>query len=290
LTTSPYSLNTGDGVYVKISATNAKGTSATSSEGNGGLIIEAPDAPINLAEDVSERTSTNLGFTWSAGSSNGGSVVIDYRINQRVQAGSWSVIATGITLSSYTATSLTLGTNYEFTVEARNQFGYSSISSTFSILHAIAPSQPTAPTTSVSGSNIVISWNLPTENGSSVTSYLVTIRQSDDSTFTEDSTNCDGSNGTILTNRQCTVPITTLITSPYSLNTCDGVYVKISATNAKGTSSTSNEGNGGQIISAPDAPVSLTENDSERTSTNLGFTWSAGSSNGGSVVIDYRIN
>jgi hypothetical protein len=64
------------------------------------------------------RTSTTNGLTWSPGSHDGGLTVDDYRINQKVQGGSYSVVATGVTSTSYTVTDLTIGTTYEFTVES----------------------------------------------------------------------------------------------------------------------------------------------------------------------------
>jgi hypothetical protein len=56
-------------------------------------------------------------------------------------------VATGVTTTSYTATSLVLGTIYEWTVEARNSDGFSIESSGVEVLHAIEPEQPIAPTT-----------------------------------------------------------------------------------------------------------------------------------------------
>ena len=47
--------------------------------------------------------------------------------------------------------------------------------------------------------------------------YTITIRKSDGTTFTVVSTNCDGSDSTILNAKICSVPITTLMASPYNL-------------------------------------------------------------------------
>jgi hypothetical protein len=66
------------------------------------------------------RTSTTDGLVWSAGAHDGGLAIIDYRVNRRVEGGSYSVIASGISTTSYTVDNLVLGTTYEFTVEARN--------------------------------------------------------------------------------------------------------------------------------------------------------------------------
>jgi hypothetical protein len=130
-----------------------------------------PDAPVSLTENTAVRSSTDNGLTWSVGSHDGGLSVIDYRINKKEQGGAYSVIATGVTTTSYTVTSLTLGITYEFTVEARNSLGYSLESDSVIIFHATAPDIPSAPTTTNSGTNIVISWTAPSENGSVITSY-----------------------------------------------------------------------------------------------------------------------
>jgi hypothetical protein len=159
-----------------------------------------PDAPISVAEYQAQRSSSTIGLTWSDGSSNGGLAVIDYRINQRVQGGSYSVIASGISTQSYTATGLTLGTIYEFTVEARNTNGHGNPSTDFTILHALIPETITTSTTTNSEYNVIIDWTAPSENGSTITFYTVTIRQSDETTYTEDSVNCDGSDSTIKSN------------------------------------------------------------------------------------------
>jgi hypothetical protein len=95
---------------------------------------------------------------------------------------------------------LALGTTYEFTVEARNTNGYGNPSTDFTILHAIAPDIVTIPTTTNSGTSVIIDWTVPSDNGSTITFYTVTIRQSDGTTYTEDSVNCDGSDSTIKSN------------------------------------------------------------------------------------------
>lgn len=55
-----------------------------------------PDPPINLAEEVSGRSATTIGLTWSDGAHDGGLPVLDYRINKRVQGGAYSLVAFGI--------------------------------------------------------------------------------------------------------------------------------------------------------------------------------------------------
>lgn len=65
-----------------------KGTSALSPAGNGAIILATPDAPVNLNENVAQRTISTLGITWQNGLSDGGSPIIDYRVTIDEQAGS----------------------------------------------------------------------------------------------------------------------------------------------------------------------------------------------------------
>jgi len=78
---SPYSLTWGYNVYVKIVSFNAFGTSVTSVEGFGAVLLTYPDAPMYLVETVTSRTTTSVSFSWSNGVSNGGAAIIDYRIS-----------------------------------------------------------------------------------------------------------------------------------------------------------------------------------------------------------------
>jgi hypothetical protein len=62
-------------------AINLYGESAVSNEGNGAVIVTTPDAPINLVENVSQRTKSTLGLVWEKAPFIGGAEIIDYRIN-----------------------------------------------------------------------------------------------------------------------------------------------------------------------------------------------------------------
>jgi hypothetical protein len=52
-----------------------------SKAGNGAVILTNPDAPLNLAENYSERKATSLGLSWSLGVQDGGSPVLDFIIS-----------------------------------------------------------------------------------------------------------------------------------------------------------------------------------------------------------------
>jgi hypothetical protein len=50
-----------------------------------------------LAEDISARSSSTDGLTWSDGANNGGLIIDDYRISMREQGGEYTTIAAGVT-------------------------------------------------------------------------------------------------------------------------------------------------------------------------------------------------
>jgi hypothetical protein len=65
-----------------------------------------------------------------------------------------------------------------------------------------------------------------------------------------------------------------LTSTPYSLAWGANVYAKVVAINIYGQSDESIVGNGADIITSPDAPISLAENYALRSATSLSLTWS----------------
>lgn len=109
-------------------------------------------------------------------------------------------------------------------------------------------------------------------------------------TYSEDADNCPGANAAIISALSCTVPVATLLASPYSFNYGASIYAIIVATNAYGDSLLSLAGNGAILMTKPDEPTTLLENSSLRTASSITFTWSPGASNGGGSIIDYRVS
>ena len=65
---------------VKVTAINIYGESEQSVAGNGGVIQVLPDSPISLLNDPLVTTDLVIKFTWSDGSNNGGTSIIDYDV------------------------------------------------------------------------------------------------------------------------------------------------------------------------------------------------------------------
>ena len=149
LRAAPYELEWGASVFAQVLAINVYGDSDFSLEGNGAVIITSPGEPTALSEDAGGRAKTTLGLTWTAPEFTGGDVILDYRVNYRVLGGEFTPLASDVTETSYTAAGLSLGTQYEFRVESRNNYGYSLASSnTLLLLCAVAPEPPATVQTS----------------------------------------------------------------------------------------------------------------------------------------------
>jgi len=118
-------------------------------------------------------------------------------------------------------------------VQAHNAYGYSTYSNVVSILAAQVPAQPSTPTTTWSPDNVIVTWSEPDNGGSPITGYTVSLIQSDAITYSTELTNCDRASSTLTT---CTIPVTFLRASPFSLAWGTSVYAKVIATNIYGNS------------------------------------------------------
>lgn len=192
LTAAPFSAVGGQSIYAKVAAVNFYGESELSLPGNGAYFTTVPDKPHTLAEKRDGKSADTVTVTWVDGSNNGGVSIIDYRMQYSVSGSSDVTTIENISTLEHTVSGLTLGTTYEFVIQAQNEVGYSVESDPLVILHALAPEQPVAPTTQNSGQDIIISWTAPNDRGSAISSYTITILQKDGN-YSEELNTCDGS-------------------------------------------------------------------------------------------------
>jgi hypothetical protein len=86
------------------------------------------------------------------------------------------------------------------------------------------------------------------------------------------------------------VPIADVIAGPYSLPWGSSIFAIVAAFNNYGDSFTSDPGNGAVIITLPDAPSNIVDNQPLRTATSLTISWTAPYSNGGSPILSYQLS
>lgn len=136
---------------------------------------------------------------------------------------------------------------------------------------------------------MIVRWTAPDDGGSVITAYTIMIRQNDGG-FSPVLTTCNGASATIVQNLQCSISETVLIAAPFNIPWNSEVFATVAAVNIYGTSGPSTVGGGAIIVTVPNPPLNLQNNSSLTTSTQIGFTWSEPSFDGGKPVISYRIN
>ena len=124
-----------------VTARNAVGGGLSSSPSSSVQVWSVPDAPTSVSATAGNGQAT---VSFSAPSYNGGKAILDYRVT----SSPGGITATG-SGSPITITGLSNGTAYTFTVQARNEIGYSSASSPSNSV------TPVVPPVSASGGNYI---------------------------------------------------------------------------------------------------------------------------------------
>jgi fibronectin type 3 domain-containing protein len=211
---------------------------------------------------------TQIALSWTAPTSNGGSSVTGYKVYRGTASGSEVLLATVGNVLAYTDAAVTGGQTYYYKIAAVNSVGDGPQSSEAS---ATVPTVPTAPTISsaVAGNGqVAITWTAPTSNGgSSVTGYKVY-------------------RGTASGSEVLLATVGNVLTySDTSVTNGVTYFYKVSAVNAIGTGSQSNE-----MSAVPKTVPSAPQNLSAASgNAQVVLTWTAPTSNGGSPVTGYKI-
>ena len=217
-----------------------------------------PNAPV-MTELVSEA-SGELTVRWTAPSSDGGSVVTEYKATTGVEAESCTVSSSA---TECTIPNLVNGTSYSVTVAAKNARGYGAASSSLSTTPYGVAGAPTGVSGVAGNQQVVVSWTAPaSNNGSVVTGYVVTGSPSGGS--------CSA------TGLTCTVTGLTNGTS-YTFS--------VKAANARGDSVASAPSTAVIPVTTPSAPTSLVAIAGDAAAT---ITFAAPSSPGGASITNYK--
>eukprot|EP00698_Gefionella_okellyi_P025351 TRINITY_DN9247_c0_g1_i2.p1 TRINITY_DN9247_c0_g1~~TRINITY_DN9247_c0_g1_i2.p1 ORF type:complete len:792 (-),score=165.34 TRINITY_DN9247_c0_g1_i2:881-3256(-) len=234
-------------------------------------VVTAPSTP--ATPTVTDRTTESIAVSWTAPSSNGGSAITSYTLQQATATGSFSTVFTGNALS-FNSTGLTHNTTYRYQVAATN--GASLTSSFSSIVTAttvaiIPPTVPGAPTDPQSTTGAVtwmlITWSASTSGGTPILSYTLQVD--------------DGNNGPLNS-------VYTGATASFNLTNLQAATtyrVRVQATNAIGSSAFSGIASlttlapGASVPGAPGNPYVITS-----TATSILVSWAASAEQGASVT------
>ena len=182
------------------------------------------------------------------------------------------------------------GQTFEFRVRARNVHGWSSFSSTLSVIASGKPDQPAAPVTELSNQDIKISWTIPTSNYATISAYRIQI-QNAFGTYLEESTYCNAAVDPIFSQLYCLVPMSHLISS---YNHVKGTILAatVEAYNINGWSTASSASTGAAKIETIPIQMAQVTEGSSTDETQIEVEWTAlstDSETGGSSIIAYQL-
>lgn len=152
-----------------VRATNAVGTSPASPASAAITPAAVPAPPIGL---IATRGDKSAQVTWTPAADNG-SPITAYTITASPGGATTTVAGT---LTTAKIIGLTNGSTYTFTVKAANALGLSPASpASAPVVPATVPGTPTEVTATRGPRSATISWRAPTDNGSPITGYTITI-------------------------------------------------------------------------------------------------------------------
>jgi hypothetical protein len=174
-TTSPINitgLTAGSSYTYSIVANNTAPLYSDASTATAATLYQTnPSAPQSVSATLS---APNVNVTWAAPASNGGSAIASYRVVSNPAAYNSGLLSAST--FSVTATGLTAGNSYTFTITATNGGGLTSSATSGSVLTATVPGAPTIGTATRSvPSTATITWSAPSNNGGlAITGYRIT--------------------------------------------------------------------------------------------------------------------
>ena len=209
-----------------------------------------------------------------AGTTAGNAAILSYTLYWDNGSGTPNIALLDSLVTTFTVTGLTEGATYLFTVRASNIYGHGASSNQVAILAATTPDVMAAPTTALSANAIVVAWAVPGTGGLPIDRYQILILNEGNSTFVEDTTQCDGSSSTVMSALSCSFPLTYLI-STYSYSLGDLVKFQVRAHNADGWGSISSPNQAGATVVAVPVQMDAPLGGSATSSVQIAVTWTS---------------
>ena len=269
-------LSPGTRRHYRVSAINGQGVGPVSNVAFAATGSTVPGAPTNLT--AASQGQSQIGLSWTAPASDGGSPIVGYRIEVSENSGvGWTVLVqnTATTATTYSHNGLESGTTRHYRVSALNAAGVGPASN---VAHATtgasAPDAPKSLTAKANGtSQIDLSWTAPdNDGGSPITGYRVEA-SSDDSPGWITLVDNTGSAATLHSHANLS-PATTW-------------RYRVQAINAVGTGPASGEARATTAAALPEAPTELAA--AARGPSWIELAWKTPDYTGGVPIAGYKI-
>ncbi|HME50863.1 MAG TPA: fibronectin type III domain-containing protein, partial [Candidatus Lokiarchaeia archaeon] len=264
LTYTSTGLTNGQIYYYKVSAVNAAGEGARSTELSA-TPATVPSAPLSLTE-ILENVQAFL--NWAAPASNGGSAITGYKVYMGTTSGGETLLANLGVVLNYTATGLTNGQIYYFQVSAVNAFGEGARSTEVSALLSPMPGAPQSFAATAGAGQVTLNWAAPVYNsGFPIIGYVIY-------------------RGTVSNGETLIVTLGVVLTyTNTGLVNGQIYYYKVAAMNSQGTGPNATE-----VCATPlTVPGAPTLNTAIAGAAQVTLTWTAPASNGGSPITGYNL-
>ena len=261
-------LTNGSSYTFTVAAINVMGTGAASAQSNAVTPATTPGAP---TIGTATYGNTTASVAWTAPASNGGQPVTGYVVTPYIAGVAQATQTFNNTTTTETATGLTNGTAYTFTVAAINLVGTGAASAqSNSVTPATTPGAPTIGTATAGAGSATVTWTAPASNGGQpVTGYVVTPYKA----------------GVAQTAQTFNNTATTETATGLANNTA--YTFTVAAINSVGTGAASAQSNSVTTATTPGAPTIGTA--TKLTNSTVSVSWTAPASNGGSAVTGYVV-
>ena len=254
-------LTYGTAYTFNVSATNDRGTGASSSSSDAVTPISVPSAPRTVTARSNEASSSTV--SWTAPEENRGSAITSYVVT--ADPGGRTCTTGAVTTCAFAG--LLNGTSYRFTVTAVNAAGSGAVSA-FSnwATPSGAPGAPAVTSVSAGTATATVTVGAPANTGGApITGYSV-VSDPD--------------------NKSCTITVPAVSCTFTGLTNGIAYTFKATAANISGTGSASASSAAVTPAGTPDAPTDLVVT---AGNTAVTVSWTAPSNNRGSAILGYLV-
>lgn len=299
LVASPHLLAFDTLVVVRITAINAQGSGPTGPANTAGANIRQAPAQMDPPTEGADTTDSQVVVEWSAvtdaGLPTGNSAITSYELlwdnGDSGLSTFFQLTLTSDLATSHTIVGVTEGASYRFIIRAVNVYGTGVDSTEATIRASDVPSRVDALTTARNLLTVEATWDEPSDNGAAVSAYQIEIWDPSTTAYVEDTSRCDGSDSTVITNRECTFVFTDLM-STFSYAVGELFVVRARAYNDDGWGELSSANTLGATIMTVPVAMGAPVEDAATSQAQIVLTWAELTSTvdiGGTAITSYEV-